>query len=243
MRLILTIFIVFIFLLGSASIHAAYAQSFKFELANPEQTINSGSTFQVKILINTGGVETINGDALFTFDPAKVSMDSATTGNFYSYFAANPLGGSTTKYLVSSWEESVAHAKSTSTDVLFATLSLTAKACGTTQLSFDCTNGTEADSNINRASDSKDIITCPLAPLNISLCGADTGGTPTPTLAASPTSTPSATPTTRPTNTPAPTATPGPIVTQMPRAGSVEITIAALGIGTLLTVVGILFIL
>lgn len=227
----------------SGAVNAAYAQVFKFELGTAAGDVKVGSPVQVKILINTAGQQTINGDALFTFDPSGISVDSATTGNFYTYFSALPLGGSTTKYLVSSYEESVAHAKSTSTDTLFATLNLTLKSSPTT-LSFDCTSGTGSDSNINRSSDSKDIIVCPLTPLTITASGPTvTPGTPTATLTPGPTSTPSATPTKKPTSTPVPTNTPKPTATELPRSGSIEITTFALGIGALLTVVGVLFIL
>lgn len=252
-KALLTSFIVVgLFLVSSVFATGAHAQVFKFQLANPSASIKVNDTFQVKVLINTAGVQAINGDALFTYDPVKVSMDTAATGNFFTYFSANPLGGSTTKYLVSSWEESVGNAKSSSSDTLFATLSLTAKSQGTTNLAFDCTAGTESDSNINRASDSKDVIVCPLSPLSLTI-GAPSGPSATPTpgpsstpgptatptikLTPSPSSTPSATPTKGPTNTPRPQ------VSELPRSGTTEITMAVLGIGAVLTLVGILIIL
>ncbi len=224
-----------------------YAQTFKLELANPSQTISVGSAFQVKVLINTGGQQAINGDALITFNPAAVSVDSAVTGSFFSYFSANPLGGTNNKYLVSSWEESVAHAKTTSADTLFATMSLTAKTNGTTSLSFDCTAGNEADSNINKASDSTDILNCSgLTPLSLTIgSGGDVAASPTPgglTPTVAPTSSageliPTETPIPRPTSTPKPT------ISVLPRSGVVEVTFTVLGIGILLTVIGALGIL
>lgn len=260
MRKLLNCSIITLLLFLASSVFAAeaHAQVFKFQLANPSQSIKVNDTFAVKILINTAGKQVINGDALMTFDPVKVSIDSAATGNFFTYFSANPLGGSTTKYLVSSWEESVGNAKSASSDTLFATLSMTAKSQGTTSLTFDCTVGTESDSNINQASDSKDVIVCPLSPLSLTI-GAASGPSTTPTagpsstpgptatptikLTPSPSSTPSATPTKGPTNTPAPTNTPRPAISQLPRSGTTEVTMAVLGIGAVLTVVGLLIIL
>jgi hypothetical protein len=256
MRLILTIFtIIILFAVSSVFAEGVNAQVFKFQLANPSETITKDKNFQVKIMINTAGKATNNGDALINFDPAKVSINSATTGNFFTYFSdAGLLGGTTNKYLVSSWE-GVGYEKTASTDTLFATLNLTAKACGSTSLSFDCTAGSEADSNINQASDSKDIIQCPLQSLNITVsCGTTTptvtltpgptsSPSATPKVTAAPTSTPSATPTKKPTTTPLPTNTVKPTVTVLPRAGAAEITFLGLGIGLLLTVVGVLFIL
>lgn len=246
MKVILTVFIIFILFVASALASNVYAQTFKFELADPSASISAGSTFKVKVLINTNGQETINGDALIKFDDTKVSIDSAQKENFFTYFSANPLGGTTNKYLISSWEESVAHAKSSTTDTLFATTTLTAKASGSTALSFECTAGTEADSNINRASDARDIINCSaLQPLSLTIGSAgptSTPGGPTvaPTSTPIPTSAPTAVPTARPTSPPVPTAVPRTPVSQLPRAGVIDTTIKALGIGSLLTIIGIL---
>ena len=239
----------------------AQSASMSFVLADPGTTVNVGDTFQVNILINTQGIDTINGDALFTFEPANIRVDSAASGNFFTYFASSSLDGYNDKYLVSSWEESVAHAKKTSSDTLFATLTLSALKEGTTSLSFDCTTGSEADTNVNRASDSQDIISCPLTPLSI-LIGAETtsptpglGTTVAPTQPGSslPTSTPKPTATRTPTPTRKPTATKAPVptksgngggsITELPRAGVFGPTIFLAGLGTLLTVVGVLIIL
>lgn len=246
MRALITTLIISILFLTTV-VGAAYAQTFKFELVNPTQTISAGKNFQVKVLINTGSVQAINGDALIVFDPTKLGINGSQTGNFFSYFSGNKLGGSNSKYLVSSWEESVAHAKSSSADTLLATLDVNAAGgTGATTLSFECQVGSEADTNINQASDSKDIVKCAdLKTLSLNIGAAQTGptATPSPSLKPSPTSTPSATLTPRPTSTPIPTNTPKPTVSVLPRSGTAEITIAALGIGALLTVFGILIIL
>lgn len=244
MRYLLTTIIIGILFISSVFASPVSAQTFKFELANPSASISAGSSFQVKILINTGGQQTINGDALIKFDDTKVSINSAQSGSFFTYFSGNPLGGTTNKYLISSWEESVARAKSSTTDTLFATATMTAKASGSTSLSFECTPGTEADSNINRASDARDIISCSaLQPLTFNIGAA--GPTSPPSTTTIPTSTPlpTATPTLRPTNTPWPTNPPLPTLAQLPRSGAAEVTAVALGIGTFLTIIGILAIL
>jgi hypothetical protein len=268
-KIILPILGVFLFL--AFPVTAAHAQVFKMELANPSQTINVGDTVSVKILINTNNVSTINGDALITFDPSKVSIQGAQTGNFFTYFSNNALEGSSNKYLISSWEETIAHAKSSSTDTAFATFDVKALSAGSSVLSFECSAGTGADSNINQASDSADVINCAsLTPLTLTI-GSGNGTpsptsttltstpvpttkpgstTPTPTTkpaTATPTKVPTSTP--KPTATPKPTSTPRPTATPRPKAGpatppgSTGMTIAAVGIGTLLTVIGILAIL
>ena len=241
-----SIFIAVVFLLAGG-VQGAYAQYFKFDASSVTQPVPVGSTFNVKILINTAGVGVIAGDALFGFDPSKVSIDSAESGNFFTYFSGTPLGGANNKYLVSGWEESVSSAKSSSSDTLFATLSLTAKTSGTAVLSFDCTVGSEADSNINQASDSKDIIKCSeMTPVTIALGtgGPTTGPTSPPvTTEPTPTSEPIATSTPVPTSVSIPTNTPHPVVSAVPRSGVAEVTFVALGVGVLLTIVGALLIL
>lgn len=255
-RLLTVLSLSFIYALW-LGVHSVFAQSpsMKFVLANPGAPIKVGDTFSVKILIDTTGIDTINGDALFTFEPAKVSINTAVTGDFFTYFSSSPLGGYTDKYLVSSWEESVAHAKKTTTsDTLFATLTLSAVSEGTTTLSFDCTTGSESDTNINRT-DSRDIITCPLQPLSFTI-GAGGGGSTvpttvpggvntTPTNTPVPTATRTPTPTSRPTSPPVVTQLPqsGGTTNEIPRAGIFGPTLLFAGLGALLTMAGVLIIL
>lgn len=260
-RLIFIILAIVFFALTPRSV---FAQGMKLELADPAQQIAVGDTFQVKLLINTGGVDTINADALLLFESAKVAITDVVTENFYTYFSHVPLSGNPNQYLISSWEESVAHAKSSTADTPIGILSVKANAVGSTTLSFVCTPGTEADSNINRASDSQDILSgCSgLTPLTLTI---GTGGTnPTPTTAGGgnptavptapggngptsvpvPTSTPTPTFTPTPTSTPRPTATPiptsaaGPTVAVLPRAGAAETTVMGMGMAALLLTVG-----
>ncbi len=238
---------------------SAFAQSMKLELANPSQQISVGDTFQVRLLINTGGVDTINADALLLFESAKVAITDVVTENFYTYFSHVPLSGNPNQYLISSWEESIAHAKSSTSDTPIGILSVKANAVGSTTFSFVCTPGTEADSNINRASDSQDILSgCSgLTPLTLSI-GTGGGGSPTPTTGGGvnptavptvpggnrpvstpvPTSTPTPTSTPRPTATPIPTSAAVPTVAELPRAGAVETTMMGMGMAALLLTVG-----
>lgn len=139
---------------------------FKLGLANEAVPVLAGNSFEVKILINTGGVETINGDAVIIFDPSKINIVGAQSNNFYIFSYSTPIGDN--KYLVSSWEESIAHAKKSAFDTPFATLTITAKEQGLTSISFDCTSGSETDTNIN-AIDLQDIVNCPLIPLYLNI--------------------------------------------------------------------------
>ena len=66
---------------------AVYAQYYSIDLENPNQTINAGDTFNVKVYINTENVEAINGDVLLDFDPDKISIESAASDNFFLFDA------------------------------------------------------------------------------------------------------------------------------------------------------------
>ena len=76
MRLFLTIIILSFFFISSAFASPVSAQGFKFDPVTSPQQVCQGSNFAVKVLINTAGQQTINGDALITFDPAKVSINA-----------------------------------------------------------------------------------------------------------------------------------------------------------------------
>lgn len=242
LKILLTIGIFFAL---AASAQGVYAQTFTLQPVDPAKSISVGDSFQVNILINTNGEKVNNGDALVNFDPLKVSINSAQFATFFPYISyshADLLGGQTSKYLVTIGQDNVAQAPSSTVNTLFATLNLTARGGGTTSLSFDCTPGTGADTNINRASDAQDIINCSaLTPLNLTIGGSVI--TPSPTVIASPTSTPRPTATVAPTSTPVPTNTPRPTISQLPRSGTTEITVGIFGVGILLTVVGLLVIL
>lgn len=267
--------IILLFLIGTGKVNA---QVFKFDASGISQPVPVGSTFSVKLLINSEGKQINNGDAMIIFDPAKVSIDSSQTANFFPGFTGTPLGGYNNKYLVSSYEYSPTAFNSVSADTLFATLSLTAKAAGTTTLSFDCKPQSEADTNITQVSDTKDIVQCSQL-TSLSLTIGNASQEPTPTTAVYPTPTeavtlptpteiPQATPTAadiQPTATLIPTATvttaststpsvttsagggsniqPTATVSELPRTGATTLTVAAIGVGAVLTVVGILFIL
>lgn len=248
MNKILIIFLIGFFLfLSSGRLHAVSAQVLKFQLPT-SQAIQSGVPFQAQILINTGGIQTINADAMVVFDPAIITVNTAgfQAGTFYPAYLQKLVEGSLNKYLISGYVRDIGSPKTSSTDTLFATLSLTAKTSGSTQLSFDCVPGSTADSNISQ-SDSQDVIECPLQPLTVTIGGGGADTTPTPTGGGGGgvQLTPTLTPTPTPTSTPSPslTPTPKPTVAELKRAGSAEVTLAALGAGIVLTVVGVLLLL
>lgn len=255
MRFILVLLTIFILFISSASISAVFAQSFKFQQANSASpAAQVGGVFDIKILVNTTGKQSLGGDAIVVFDSAKVSVKSAVTGNFYNVFEPHAIGGSSNKYLLSAWQYDALNPTSTTSDALFGTVTFNALAAGNATLTFDCTSGS-IDSNIWDTTQT-DMIKCSdLAPLTVNIGGGSGGPTSTPTPSGAvtstpvPTSIPVATATPRPTSTPVPTSTPiptntpRPTISILPRTGTVEVTIGALAFGVVLTVVGLLVIL
>lgn len=247
-HLFLTVLIIIILFCASASAGAVYAQTFKLQLANPASpAAQVGGTFDVKVLINTAGKQSLGADAILIFEPQYVSTKSATSGNFYNVFQDHAVGGTTNKYLLSAWQQTELTPTSSTTDTLFATVTFNALTPGNSKLSLDCTSG-NTDSNIWDTTQ-VDILKCAdLQPLSFSI-GGSVGVSPSPTAAPQATSTPAPTaipqPTTPPlpTSTPVPTNTPKPSISILPRTGMVEVTLGALGLGTILTIVGILVIL
>lgn len=245
--------LIIVFLTILPGVNKVSAQVLKMQLANPSAAISPNSTFTVNLLINTAGKQTLGADAMIVFDPAKVSIDSAAAASptFYSFFSANSpclLGGFTNKCYINAWDDSVAHQKSSTTDTLMATMSLKAKATGATSLTWECTS-LNTDTNIVLATDNSDIIKCAdLTPLVLNIGSSGPTGTPAPTVPTTtpaptviPTATPTPSPTPLPTATPTriPTATPRPTVAILPNAGSTEVTVFALGLGIILTIVGV----
>ncbi len=191
-----------------------FAQTLSFDPT--QQGVVVGQQFTVKININTGGQQTSGADALITYDPNILSVVSASNGGFYTNFANNPLSSVNNKYLISGFETDSTSLKS-GTGTL-ATVTFSGKANGTSVVSFDCTTGSKSDSNIIAANTANDIINCSsLAQASFTVGPAN------------------ATPVTSGTSGNNPT----PAV--LPRSGSVEVTIAAVGVGLVLTVLGLIF--
>ena len=259
----LLIILIFLFASTAEVSFAAGIPGYKLEIVDPNQSICVGKAFQARIYINTNGTESINGDVLLNFDPAKINIESAATENFFTFAFATHISGTNNKYLASSWEQSIAYTKSSTDFQPFYTLNLKAVSAGSSQLTFECVNGSEADTNINRASDSKDIVSCPLPAITIPVSATCAAGPTVTTAPGEPTVTtapgePTATtapggngngagptdvpPTDTPTPVP-PTDVPQVQVTAMPRAGIAEVTFGAFGLGAILTVIGLLFML
>lgn len=205
------VFLLLCVLLGAFSPKSVFAQTLSFEPT--QQGVAVGQTFPVKININTSGQQTGGADALIVYDPNILSISSVTNGGFYTSFGEYQVSGTTNKWNISGFETDSVNSKSgTGT---FATVNFQAKAQGTSTVTFECSGAGKTDSNILKAGTGDDIIACASLGQASFTVGAGGGGNPN--------------------------NTPGPTVTVLPRSGSVHVTIIAVGIGVVLTIMGVLF--
>ncbi len=177
--------------------------------------VTVGQEFTVKININTNGVQTSGADAMITFDSNVLDLTNTANGGFYTTFAANPLSGATNKYYINAFETDSTSTKTGSGTI--ATLTFKGKANGSSPVTFDCTAGSKADTNIIKSGTSDDVVNCSglvtgsytVGPANATPITSNTSSNPTPSV--------------------------------LPRSGSVEVTLLAVGAGILLTLVGLVF--
>lgn len=189
-----------------------FAQTLSFD---PTQLgVVVGQKFTVKININTGGQPTGGTDAIFTYDSSILKVVSVSNGGFYTNYGANPVSGTNNKYVINTFEQDSTSTKTGTGTIAIVTFEGIAN--GTSTVSFDCSPGSDTDSNIIKANTSDDIINC--------------GAMATASYTVGPAN---ATPITNGTSN-------GPTPSVLPRSGSTEVGVIAVGIGIVLTIVGIL---
>lgn len=197
-------------------------------------TYEPQKSFDIAVKLNTGGAETVGVDALMNFDPAILTLNDIVFGTLYSDNQKSLGEANTTgKFYFSSGNVSSAFSFSNTSPETLATLKFTAKAAGTSPLSFDCTDGSLVDTNVwekgTRGGDAVDLLVCSNATGgSYQVQGA--GATPPPPGAtATPTPGPTATPTTGLTATPT-----------VPVTGTVENTMILSIIGGSLFLLGLI---
>jgi len=213
----------------------------------PSDTFDIGENFEVLVKLNTGGAKTVGVDALMNFDPAILQLKGLSFGTLYSENNENLTKAETTGgFYFSSANLSSAVSFSNSTAETLATLKFTAKAAGTSQVTFKCTAGSLVDTNVweqgTRGGDAVDLLICTNATGgSYQVEGAGVTSTPTPTTQPGPTATPTPGPSPTPTPTPlpgTPTSTPTP-AKELPVAGGFENTAILSIIGGGLVLLGL----
>ena len=128
----------------TAKTNVLAAASLSFDPAS--KTIAPNGTFNVGVVVNTGGAETDGVDAVIRYDGNKLEFVSASMGNLYStVLTPNPTPTTPGQLTLGAAAVSGESYNGTGT---FATITFKAIAEGTANVYFDFTSGSTTDSNI-----------------------------------------------------------------------------------------------
>ena len=174
-------------------------------------TASPPASFNVRIRIDTQGVKSTSANARIPFDGSLIEVVSVAAGDFYPQSFKNVTDN---LILVGGAVQDASDTR-TGTGIL-STLTLRGKTTGSTQLKFDCTQGSKRDSNITQNdNDASDALSCSQL-----VAGTYTFSTsssqPNPTTAPLPTSAVAA------------TKTPTPTLTELPVTAEVKPTLLLL---------------
>jgi len=138
--------LLFILFLGfyafTAKTSALAAASLSFDPASKTVAINE--TFDVNVVLNTGGAETNGVDAIIRYDGNKLEFVSATMGSLYeSILTPNPTPSTPGNLVLGA-----ATTQTYNGTGIFATINFKAIAEGTANVYFDFTAGSTTDSNV-----------------------------------------------------------------------------------------------
>jgi len=161
----------------------AYAAGATLSFAPSSGTVSPDCSFNVDIVVDTGGSSTDGSDAVIKFDSSKLSTsaDKITKGAIYDSFPFNPATVSDGKVAVSG----IASLDKPFTGKgVLATIQFTVLPganTGTTLVTYDYTQGSTTDSNIVESGTIRDLLTQPSSAnytLGTSGCVTSTSGNP-----------------------------------------------------------------
>jgi LPXTG-motif cell wall-anchored protein len=220
-------FCLLVVLFLALAIKPVWAVEPMMKLVPSSGTYTKDTSFEVMVAVDSGAVETMAIDVHLKFDPSKVEIVSAepvtnllntlglisigptpdnTSGTFFDSFYINPEMHPDEKATVSG---------------NLLNIKFKPKIVGTINVDFNCTTGSDADSNIFDGTTTADRINC-LSNINGVYTITD-GGTSDPNPTAVPTTAPSS-------NDPDPTAVPAQS-NELPQTGTVETTIGLIIFG------------
>lgn len=199
----------FIFILLFVLINPSGVLAATISLSPQARIVKPGETFSIDVIIDTKGESVISADALFTHDKTLMEAITVTDGTFFpdNYHLLTPGEPLVAGALSKTGESYTGTGK-------IATITFKALKEGLDTLTFKCTPGKTADTNIAKASDGSDIVECSaLIDGKYTISSTLTPGAPTPTP------------------------------NSLPNAGNISTTFIAMAVGILLTIVGIVVIL
>lgn len=159
MKKVLFLFILFL-TLGAVSTSQAFADaSMTLSPSSGNYTVNG--TFDVSVIMDTGGAQSSGSDFILTWSPASlIEIQTASDVSYGSapLFTSNtPSRDNTNGKIISISTMNVATSTYSGKGTL-ATMKFKAKSTGTVTLRFECTAGSRSDTNI--WSSGSDVINC-----------------------------------------------------------------------------------
>ncbi len=129
----------------------AYAQSSTLSLSPSSGTFNKGCSFSLQINLDTSGAQTDGTDAIISYDPARFSATSISSGSIYPDYPGNNIDETSGKITVSGLAAVSSAFSGTGT---LATVQFSVKEnaqAGATQIKFDFDSNDKSkttDSNV-----------------------------------------------------------------------------------------------
>lgn len=120
-------------------------------------TANTDQTFQVKVMLNTGGNTTDGARIVLLYDKDVINATKITPGTIYKEYpsSAQTIDNATGTVKVSGIADTQSTFNGTGT---FATIDFVAKKAGSAAIKFDFTQGSTTDSNVADTATSTDIL-------------------------------------------------------------------------------------
>lgn len=219
-------FFFLLFLFFSPSVGSVEAAVLKLDPS--AVSVASGQTISLNINIETGEDKVVASDIYLLYDTNLLDFQSVTKGNFFNNITQNTSVPG--KLYINATIADALQAKSGTGTV--AAVNFSTKNSGSSTLSFECQQGSNADSNIvKNDQNATDVIVCAANGSATVQITSSQGLTPTPTPTVYVTATPS------PTQTP--TAYPTIAATQLPRTGIIDDLLKLLVFGGTLTFLGL----
>lgn len=133
----------------------AVQQPAKIALQANKQSLKTGETVTVNILVDTGGRNTDGIDVILNFDPKTLSADKVTTGTIYPNYPVNSVdpAGKVSLSGITSVDKSFS-----GTGVL-GTVTFKAVSLGKTTVALNFSLGNTTDTNIIESKTTKDVLT------------------------------------------------------------------------------------
>jgi len=113
-------------------------------LSPATESVEVGKSFDVDVILNTGGTDTDAADVIINYDSAKLTLTTATLGDLYD----NRLVTNTSVAGKVTLRATASAGSSFNGTGNFATLTFTGKATGTASVNFDFSANSTTDSNV-----------------------------------------------------------------------------------------------